>query len=374
MGAANPPGTCPLSDLNVPAVDPAPSATEDDPGTASAAAINRRLLLVERPLGAPGLHHFRIERQPIPTPGPGEVLLRIEMLSLEPGQRALMGSGFGPLDPVGLGELMSGQTLARVADSRHPGHAAGDLVVTDGGWQDWCVRPGDALRRVDPALPRPSLALSAAGLPGFAAWLGLADIGQPKPGETVVVAAATGAVGAVVGQIARLRGCRVVGIAGGEEKCRMAVEQLGFDACLSHHDDGLAAQLADACPDGVDIYFELAGGVAFEAVLPLLNDFARVPLCGQVAWANATSLPAGYDLTPRVMRVLLNRRARLQGFHVADHAGSRHAEFLAEMTPWLRDGRITVVEDLIDGLEHAPGALSGLLSGYNLGKLLVRVS
>lgn len=349
--------------------------SEHSPSEADTTALrNRRLLLVERPIGAPGLQHFQVDRQLIPQPADGQVLLRTEYLSLDASLRTRMNGNAGALPSVELGAVMAGEALSRVMESRHPEFAVGDRVVADSGWQDWSVLDGDRLQRVDPSLARPTLALSALGSAGFAAWLGMTDIGQPKSGETVVVAAATGAVGAVVGQLARLHGCRAIGIAGGEEKCRMAVEQLGFDACVSHHDDALADRLADVCPEGIDVYFDSTGGAAFEAALPLLNDFARIPLCGQVAWANATSLPAGYDLTPRVMRVLLNRRVRLQGFQIMDHRAPRFDQFLAEMTPLVATGQIRIVEDILDNLEHAPGALAGLLSGYNLGKLLVRVS
>lgn len=360
----------PVSPAETPSADAAPAVAPED----TAALPNRRLLLIERPVGAPGLQHFQLDRTAIPQPADGEVLLRTEFLSLDPSLRTRMNGNPGALASVELGAVMAGDALSRVVESRHPAFAVGDRVVADSGWQDWSVLDASRLRRVDPALPQPTLALSALGSAGFAAWLGLTDIGQPQPGETVVVAAATGAVGSVVGQLAKRLGCRVVGIAGGEEKCRLAVEQLGFDACVSHHEDDLAERLADACADGIDVYFESAGGAAFEAVLPLLNDFARIPLCGQVAWANATSLPAGYDLTPRVMRVLLNRRVRLQGFQIGDHVDARFDAFLAEMTPRVIAGDIRIVEDILDNLEHAPGALSGLLSGYNLGKLLVRVS
>lgn len=335
--------------------------------------VNRRLLLAERPVGAPGLQHFRVERQPVPVPGPGELLLKTEYLSLDPYMRGRMNANRGYAEPVAIGAVMVGQTISKVAVSHHPDFAVGDRVVADAGWQDWLLSDGRGLRKLDPSMAQPTLALSALGMPGLTAYIGLLDIGQPKPGETVVVAAATGPVGSAVGQIAKLKGCRVIGIAGGEDKCRMAVEQFGFDACVSHHDDELPRLLAEACPDGIDIYFENTGGAAFEAALPLFNDFARMPLCGQVAWANATSLPAGYDLTPRVMRVFLHRRVRLQGFIVTDHYDSRFDAFLADMRGWVAEGRVKVVEDIIDGLEHAPGALAGLLSGYNLGKLLIRV-
>lgn len=357
------------------AVTPEPTPDPAVPSTAPADAgpVNRRLVLAERPVGAPGQQHFRVERVPVPEPGPGQVLLRTEYLSLDPYMRGRMNANAGYAEPVTIGGLMVGQTISRVTDSRHPAFAAGDRVVADAGWQDWCVSDGRGLRRLDPSMARPTLALSALGMPGLTAYVGLLDIGQPKAGETVVVAAATGPVGSAVGQIARLKGCRVIGIAGGEEKCRMAVDQFGFDACVSHHDDELPRRLAEACPAGIDIYFENTGGAAFEAALPLFNDFARMPLCGQVAWANATSLPAGYDLTPRVMRVFLHRRVRLQGFIVTDHADRRFDAFLADMSAWVAEGRVKAVEDIIDGLEHAPGALAGLLAGYNLGKLLIRV-
>ena len=335
--------------------------------------VNRRLLLAERPVGAPGLQHFRVERQPVPVPGPGELLLKTEYLSLDPYMRGRMNANRGYAEPVAIGAVMVGQTISKVAVSHHPDFAVGDRVVADAGWQDWLLSDGRGLRKLDPSMAQPTLALSALGMPGLTAYIGLLDIGQPKAGETVVVAAATGPVGSAVGQIAKLKGCRVIGIAGGEDKCRMAVEQFGFDACVSHHDDELPRLLAEACPDGIDVYFENTGGAAFEAALPLFNDFARMPLCGQVAWANATSLPAGYDLTPRVMRVFLHRRVRLQGFIVTDHYDSRFDAFLADMRGWVAEGRVKVVEDIIDGLEHAPGALAGLLSGYNLGKLLIRV-
>lgn len=335
--------------------------------------VNRRLVLAERPVGKPGLQHFRVERLPIPAPAPGEILLKTEYLSLDPYMRGRMNANAGYAEPVAIGGLMVGQTISRVTVSQHPDFAVGDRVVADAGWQDWLLSDGRGLRKLDPSMTQPTLALSALGMPGLTAYVGLLDIGQPKPGETVVVAAAAGPVGSAVGQIAKLKGCRVVGIAGGDEKCQMAVEQFGFDACVSHHDDELPRLLAEACPAGIDIYFENTGGAAFEAALPLFNDHARMPLCGQVAWANATSLPAGYDLTPRVMRVFLHRRVRLQGFIVTDHFDSRFDAFLADMSGWVADGRVKVVEDIIDGLEHAPGALSGLLSGYNLGKLLIRV-
>jgi NADPH-dependent curcumin reductase CurA len=211
-------------------------------------------------------------------------------------------------------------------------------------------------------------------MPAFTAYVGLLDIGQPRPGETVVVAAATGAVGSVVGQIARLKGARVVGIAGGAEKCRHAVEVLGFDACLDHRAPGLAERLAAACPDGIDVYFENVGGAVFDAVLPLLNDGARVPLCGVIAHYNDAAPPPGPDRLPQAMATLLQRRIRMQGFIILDHYADHFGAFRHDMGQWLAEGRITLREDRVDGLEQAPAAFVGLLQGRNFGKLVVRVA
>jgi hypothetical protein len=215
---------------------------------------------------------------------------------------------------------------------------------------------------------------SGLGMTAFTAYVGLLDIGQPRPGETVVVAAATGAVGSVVGQIARLKGARVVGIAGGAEKCRHAVEQLGFDACVDHRAPALGERLAAACPDGIDVYFENVGGAVFDAVLPLLNDGARVPVCGVIAHYNDAAPPPGPDRLPRVMSTLLQRRIRMQGFIILDHYADRFEAFHRDMGQWLADDRIVLREDRVDGLENAPAAFVGLLQGRNFGKLVVRVA
>jgi NADPH-dependent curcumin reductase CurA len=223
-------------------------------------------------------------------------------------------------------------------------------------------------------MAHPSYALGVLGMPGFTAYMGLLDIGAPKAGETVVVAAATGAVGSVVGQIAKLKGCRVVGIAGGADKCRSAVQELGFDACVDHRSPNLAALLTAACPKGIDVYFENVGGKVFEAVLPLLNSAARVPVCGLIAHYNETALPEGPDRSPVLMRTLLTKRIRMQGFIIFDDYGHRYPEFAKDMSQWVGDGKIKVHEDFVDGLENAPLAFIGLLEGKNFGKLIVRVA
>ena len=200
------------------------------------------------------------------------------------------------------------------------------------------------------------------------------DIGEPKAGETVVVSAATGAVGSAVGQIAKLKGCRVVGVAGGSEKCRYAVEELGFDACIDRHEADLKEKLAAACPDGVDVYFENVGGAVFDAVLPLLNVHARIPVCGRIASYNATSLPEGPDRSPALVGMLLVKRIKMQGFIIFDHYETRYRDFVRDMTGWLTEGKVKYREDVVDGLEKAPAAFIGMLEGKNFGKLVVRVS
>ncbi len=220
---------------------------------------------------------------------------------------------------------------------------------------------------------QPSLVLGVLGMPGFTAYMGLLDIGQPKAGETVVVAAASGAVGSVVGQIARLKGCRVVGVAGGVEKCRFVVEELGFDDCIDRRSANLREQLAAACPKGIDVYFENVGGAVFDAVLPLLNVSARVPVCGLIAHYNDTGLPPGPDRLGLLTRTLLTRRIRMQGFIIFDDYGNRYGEFFGQMSTWLKAGKMKFREDIVDGLENAPQAFIGLLEGRNFGKLIIRV-
>lgn len=337
-------------------------------------STNRRIVLAARPQGRPAAQDFRLDHAPIPAPAEGEVLLRTLYLSLDPYMRNLMdeaGTEYAP--GLELGQPMMGGTVSRVVDSRHPGFRPGELVLASAGWQDYAVAAGDTLTALG-ELAQPSLALGGLGMTGFTAYVGLLDIGQPQPGETVVVAAATGAVGAVVGQIARLKGARVVGIAGGADKCRYAVEELGFDACLDHRAPDLAGRLAAACPDGIDVYFENVGGAVLDAVLPRLNHHARVPVCGLIAHYNDDAAPAGPDRRPRLLASVLQKRIRMQGFVILDHYAERFAAFRADMQAWLDAGRITLREDRVEGLEHAPAAFIGLLEGRNFGKLVVRVA
>ena len=336
--------------------------------------INRRIVLASRPYGVPTADNFRLESQPLPNPIQGQMLLRTVYLSLDPYMRGRMSDAPSYAPPVVLGDVMVGATVSRVESSQLPGFSEGDWVLSQGGWQEHSISYGDGAFNLGKQMAHPSYALGVLGMPGFTAYMGLLDIGQPKSGETVVVAAATGAVGSVVGQIARLKGCRVVGIAGGAKKCCYAVEEFGFDECIDHRSPKLKEQLAQACPDGIDVYFESVGGVVFDAVLPLLNPRSRIPLCGLIAHYNDTESPQGRDRTAQVMATFLKRRVRAQGFIIFDDYGSRYGEFQKQMSEWFKAGKIKYVEDVVEGLERAPEAFMGLLQGKNFGKLVVRVS
>lgn len=336
--------------------------------------INRQILLNSRPIGAPTPENFRVEDSAIPAPGASEVLLRARYLSLDPYMRGRMSDGPSYAAPVQLGEVMVGGTVSTVVTSNNPKFKEGDLVVANGGWQDYAVSKGSDLMKLDPAMERPSLALGVLGMPGFTAFMGLLDIGQPKAGETVVVAGASGAVGSVVGQIAKLKGCRAVGVAGGPEKCAYVVEELGFDACVDHHSPTFAQDLAAACADGIDVYFENVGGKVFDTVLRLLNTGARIPVCGLIAHYNDTDLPDGPDRLGLLTRTLLTKRIRMQGFIIFADYGHRLPEFLEQMTAWVKAGKIKIVEDVVVGLENAPAAFIGQLQGKNFGKLVVEIS
>ncbi len=333
---------------------------------------NRRIILASRPDGAPTPANFGLVTAPIPAPQEGEVLLRIIWLSLAPYMFWRMRDEKSYAPPVGLGEVMVGGTVGEVVESRHPGFARGDLALGIGGWQEFAVLAGSTLRKVDPTLGPASLALGVLGSNGLTAYAGLLDIGRPQQGETVVVAAASGGVGSLVGQIARIKGARAVGIAGGPEKCTFVRNELGFDDCLDHRRPDLSDQLARACPNGIDVYFENVGGAVWEAVLPSLNDFARVPVCGLISQYTDTAPPPGPNQVPGLMRAVLTKRLTLRGFLSGDYAGM-HDQFFADMSGWLRAGKIRYREDVTEGLENAPQALLTMLSGRNFGKVLVRV-
>ncbi|MCJ2024550.1 NADP-dependent oxidoreductase [Methylobacterium sp. J-067] len=337
------------------------------------ATMNRRIVLASRPHGEPKPGDFRLEEVPVPEPGPGQVLLRTKWLSLDPYMRGRMSAAKSYAAPVEIGAPITAETVGEVVASNHPDYRIGELLTAFAGWQEYFVTDGKGSRRIDPAEAPPSTALGVLGMPGMTAYTGLLNIGQPKAGETVVVAAATGPVGSMVGQIARLKGARAVGIAGGPDKCRYLTEELGFDAAVDHRAPDFADALARACPKGIDVYFENVGGAVFDAVLPLLNDFARLPVCGLVSAYNATEVPPGPDRQPALMRMVLTKRLRIQGFIVWDFA-SQAEEFRREVGAWIKEGRVQYREDVVEGLEKAPEAFIGLLKGRNFGKLVVRVS
>ncbi len=333
-----------------------------------ASGVNRQILLKSRPDGAPSVDNFELVERPIPQPGEGEVLMRTLFLSLDPYMRGRMNASKSYAKPAELGEPMVGATVGEIVATKNPKFGVGDIVLGYGGWQEYALSNGAGLRKLDTKAAPISTALGVLGMPGMTAYTGLLEIGQPKPGETVAVAAASGAVGSVVGQLAKIKGCRAVGIAGGPEKCRFVVEELGFDACLDHRAPDLSKQLETACPKGIDVYFENVGGAVQEAVWPWLNDFARIPVCGLIAQYNRTVPMPGPD-----MFTVLRKRLLLRGFIVSDFA-AKQGDFLRDVGEWIRTGRVKYREDIVDRLEKAPEAFLGLLRGKNFGKMLVRVA
>jgi NADPH-dependent curcumin reductase CurA len=279
-----------------------------------------------------------------------------------------MNEGASYTAPVVLGQPMVGHTVSEVVESRHQSFKAGDLVAGNDGWRQFGLSDGSDLHRIDPAVAPISTAIGVLGMPGMTAYVGLLDIGRPKAGETVVVSAASGAVGSVVGQIARIQGCRAVGVAGSKEKCEYVVRELGFDACVNHREADLRRALQTACPAGIDVYFENVGGEVLAAVLPLLNVNARIPLCGLISEYNATEPVRNPSLRP-----LLTKRAMIKGFIIFDHH-DRMPDFQRDCSRWLREGKLKYREDIVEGLEAAPEALLRLFDGRNFGKLIVRVS
>jgi NADPH-dependent curcumin reductase CurA len=336
--------------------------------------LNQRIVLASRPVGAPQSENFRLEEAAIPTPAAGEVLLRTVYLSLDPYMRGRMSEAKSYADPVAIDAVMVGATVCQVVTSNNAKFTQGQWVLAYTGWQNYGISDGSDLMPLGDNPSNPSFALGIMGMPGFTAYMGLLDIGKPKAGDTLVVAAATGPVGATVGQIGKLKDCYVVGVAGGEEKCRYAVEVLGFDACIDHYSDDFAEQLAKACPKGIDIYFENVGGKVFDGVLPLLNTGARIPVCGLISQYNATALPQGLDRMSMLMGTLLVKRIKMQGFIIFDDYGHRYNEFAQDMSQWLAQGKIHYREQLVDGLDKAPQAFIGLLEGKNFGKLAIKIN
>lgn len=335
--------------------------------------INRQVLLHSRPHGAPQKNNFQWQESPLPTPQKGQILLRTIFLSLDPYMRGRMSEAESYAQPLELGDVMVGGSVCRVENSLHADYQQGDLVVAFAGWQDFSLSDGQGLIKLDPQMQHPSYALGVLGMPGLTAYMGLLDIGQPQSGETVVVAGATGAVGSLVAQIAKIKGCKVIGIAGGEEKCQYAENTLKMDKCIDHKSPTFSEDLKSACPQGIDVYFENVGGKVFDAVMPLLNTSARIPLCGLISQYNATALPSGPDRLSLLMGLILRKRIKIKGFIVFDDYGNRYSEFSQQMGSWLAEGRIHYKEDVVEGLENAVDAFIGQLEGKNFGKLMVRV-
>jgi NADPH-dependent curcumin reductase CurA len=329
---------------------------------------NKQVLLAARPTGAPKESDFRLVETELRDPDEGELLVKNRFLSLDPYMRGRMNEGKSYAARVELGDVMVGATVSEVVVSRNPKWHVGDIVVGSFGWQQFALSKGQGLMKVDPNVVPLSAYLGAVGMPGVTAWYGLLDIGVPKAGETVVVSAASGAVGSVVGQLAKIKGCRAVGIAGGKEKCDYVVRELGFDACVYHRDPALKERFKEAVPNGVDVYFENVGGAILDMVLARLNPFARIPLCGLVSQYNATE-PYGV----KNFASLLGNRVTLRGFIVSEHM-DRWPEALAELAKHVAEGRIKYRESIAEGLENAPTAFIGMLEGRNFGKQLVALA
>ena len=334
------------------------------------AEINRQVVLAAHPQGMPGEADFRLVESPMPAPGPDQALVRAIYVSVDPYMRGRISPQKSYAKGVEVGEVMVGEAVGQVVGSESPRFAAGDIVAGMLGWQQYAAADAAGLRQVDPALAPVSTALGVLGMPGITAYFALLEIGQPKAGETVLVSSAAGAVGSAVGQIARIKGARAVGVAGSEAKAAYVRDTLGFDGCINYKTaPDLPAAVAEACPDGVDVYFDNVGGGVHDAAMANLNLGARIVICGSISTYNRLGQP---DIGPRHMRTLLVKRARMQGFLVFDYA-KRYSEARAELAAWLGDGRLVYKEDVVDGLERAPAAFIRLLTGENFGKQLVRI-
>ncbi len=329
---------------------------------------NRRVTLAARPTGFPKPSDFALVEDPIPEPGPGQVLVRNHYLSLDPYMRGRMNDVKSYVPPVQIGETMVGATAGEVTQSNAPGLAVGDFVMVPGGWQDYSVASAAEALKLDAEAAPISTGLGALGMPGMTAYFGLLDLGQPKPGDTVFVSAASGAVGAVVGQIAKMCGCRTVGSAGSDAKVAYVLDELGFDAAINYKTADLGAAIDAACPDGIDVYFDNVGGAITDAVFERMNMWGRVAVCGQISQYNLTQ----EDLGPRNLRFSLVNRINIRGFIVFDFM-ARYGEARKRLTRWYQEGSLKILEDISDGLENAPAGLIGLLQGENFGKKLIRI-
>ncbi len=332
-----------------------------------------QIALASRPVGEPDDDCFETRVVELPELQDGQVALRTVYLSLDPYMRGRMSTARSYAAPLEIGDVVMGGTVCEVVESRADDLPVGTMVLAYSGWQTHATAAANAVRRLDPSAAPVSTALGVLGMPGFTAYAGLLEIGKPQPGETVVVAAATGPVGSAVGQIAKLKGAKAVGIAGGPEKCDALRDEFGFDVALDHRSPSFAEELKVAVPDGIDVYFENVGGAVFDAVVPRLNKYARVPVCGLVANYNATSAPEGPDRMAWLMSQVLTRSLTVRGFIQDEFTRSHGKDFVRDMTQWVADGSVRYREDVVQGLENAPEAFRGLLRGKNFGKLLVQV-
>ena len=333
----------------------------------------RQIVLASRPNGPPTAENFRLEKVPMPSLPPGGLLLRVLYLSLDPYMRGRMDDRKSYARSVGIGEVMTGESVCEVVASDRQGYAPGDIVLAHAGWRTHAAWEGPPPRKLDPKLAPITTGLGVLGMPGFTAYSGLYVLGKPKAGETVVVSAASGPVGSLVGQLAKLSGARAVGISGGPEKCAFVKDELRFDAAIDHRAADFPAQLAAACPNGIDVYFENVGGAIWQAVLPLLNKYARVPVSGLIAQYNGVSGSDGTDRLPATMREVLSKSLMVRGFINYDFSAQYYADFLREVGAGIADGSIRYREHIVDGLENTPEAFIGMLDGRNFGKLIVRV-
>lgn len=332
--------------------------------------VNRQITLAARPVGYPKESDFKLVTSPAPAPGPGEFLVKTLYLSVDPYMRGRMNDTKSYAQPVKIGEVMTGGAVSQVIESNHPSFNQGDIVEGLLGWQEYAVTNGKGIRKVDPSLAPISTALGVLGMPGLTAYFGLLDICHPQAGETVVVSGGAGAVGSLVGQIAKIKSCRVVGIVGTDEKVAHLVNELGFDAAFNYQTtDDYYSKLQELCPNGVDVYFDNVGGPITDAVFLLLNTRARVSVCGQISQYNLEKPEMG----PRLLWILVVRQAKAEGFLVFQFA-DRYKEGLAQMAEWLKQGKLTYREDLVEGLENTPRAFIRMLKGQNIGKQLVKVA
>ena len=330
---------------------------------------NQQVVLAARPHGIPRAEHFALRSAPVPDMAEGQVLVKNEYLSVDPAMRGWVNAAANYSDPVAIGEVMRAFSAGRVVASRHPDYPEGSLVMGLLGWQRYALSDGRAIRRIVRETDLPlSLSLGVLGLNGVTAYFALRMLGRPEAGETVVVSTAAGAVGSVVGQLARLAGCHVVGIAGGPEKCRICVDDFGFDAALDYRNGDLPQQLDAACPQGIDVYFDNTAGRISDTVLPRINRHARIIVCGTASITSWDPWPQG----PRVERHLLNKAATMSGFLVWDYE-DRYEEAVGHLAPLVRQGALRYREDVLHGLQHAPGAIADLYDGRNLGKRLIRL-